>query len=138
MSISGTSDQALRDWTDERMSHRNVELLSLYNSYCNFGMGKNGSTEGLDGRPQMDNARFAKFCRELILDKLVTSTDADIIFNKVKKTARKLEFAQFQEALKLLAEKKYPKNPVCYSLLIDAILQKGSGPTVNATVYYFS
>ncbi|KAF4642269.1 p25-alpha family protein [Toxoplasma gondii] len=46
--------------------------------------------------------------RARVLDgKSLTSVDADLIFVKVKtKTARKIDYPQFEDALKLVAEKK--------------------------------
>ena len=54
------------------------DLESVFKSFCAFGAGK-------DGIALMDNAKFAKFFRDLkLLDKKVTATDVDITFNKVK------------------------------------------------------
>ena len=59
----------------------------------------------------MDGAKFVKFARDChIIDKKITTTDIDIIFNKVKeKGERKINFEQFQKALPLLAKLSFPK-----------------------------
>lgn len=56
----------------------------------------------------MDLNRFQKLTRDTkILDKKLTSTDIDIIFNKVKpKTDRKIDFDMFEDALKEMAKLK--------------------------------
>lgn len=54
------------------------QMEQLFSSYCAFGASK-------DAAPLMDNSKLAKMTRDTkILDKKVTSTDIDIIFNKVK------------------------------------------------------
>ena len=56
----------------------NVE--QVFQSFCAFGAGS--------GVAMMDNAKFAKFFRDLkLLDKKVTATDVDIIFSKIKRFA---------------------------------------------------
>jgi len=47
--------------------------------------------------PEMDGKTFAKMSKDTkILDKLLTATDIDLIFAKVKdKAARKINFTQF-------------------------------------------
>ena len=55
---------------------KKMSVESVFNSFCSFGAGK-------DGAAMMDNAKFAKFFRDLkLLDKKLTSTDIDIIFNR--------------------------------------------------------
>ena len=60
------------------------------------------------GAKEMDGRQFAKLTKDCgILDKKLTSTDIDLIFAKVKdKTARKITFAQFQNAVGQMATKK--------------------------------
>eukprot|EP00112_Aurelia_sp_Birch-Aquarium-sp1_P007970 Seg187.11 transcript_id=Seg187.11/GoldUCD/mRNA.D3Y31 product="Tubulin polymerization-promoting protein family member 2" protein_id=Seg187.11/GoldUCD/D3Y31 len=95
----------------------------LFKSYCTFG--------AKDAAPLMDNAKFAKFARDTgILDKKLTSTDIDIIFSKVKaKTERKITFKQFQDALKLLAEKKYGSASDIGKL--ESVILKTEGPKTS-------
>ena len=49
-----------------------------------------------------------------------------------RKSERKITFDQFREALKLLAEKKYPGDADGAKKLEDFVLQ-GKGPTGNKT-----
>ena len=83
-----------------------MSLEEVFKSFCAFGAGKDG------GVAMMDNGKFAKLARDLkLLDKKLTATDVDIIFNRTEvkpKTARKITFQQFKVAVKLMAEKKYP------------------------------
>ena len=53
---------------------------------------------------------------------------------------RKINFKQFQEALKLLAEKKYPGDAEGYNKLKEVIIQAKGPATTGATVSlnYFS
>ncbi|XP_057291302.1 tubulin polymerization-promoting protein family member 2-like isoform X2 [Hydractinia symbiolongicarpus] len=79
-------------------------MEDVFKSFCAFGAGKNDVA-------LMDGSKFAKFARDMkLLDKKLTATDVDIIFNRTEvkpKAERKIKFQQFQVALKLLAEKKY-------------------------------
>lgn len=95
-------------------------LYAVFESFCQFGStrdlsstpsAKTNSTSRLN-QAQMDGSKFAKFTRDCdLLDKTITPTEVDITFNKVKaKTERKITFAQFKEALKLIARKKYPSK----------------------------
>ncbi|XP_062500770.1 tubulin polymerization-promoting protein family member 2-like, partial [Corticium candelabrum] len=119
--------------SQQRTTNKRTPLListameDIFKSFCAFGSGKESTA-------LMDNAKFAKFARDTkILDKKLTSTDVDIIFNKVKgKSERKITFDQFREALKLLAEKKYPGDADGAKKLEDFVLQ-GKGPTGNKT-----
>jgi len=55
------------------------DLEVVFESFCAFGAGKDGSA------PQMDGAKFGKLFRDLkLLDKKLTSTDVDIVFAKAK------------------------------------------------------
>jgi len=60
------------------------------------------------GAKDMDGRQFVKLAKDCsLLDKKVTTTDIDLIFAKVKdKSVRKITFAQFQQALDLIATKK--------------------------------
>jgi len=60
------------------------------------------------GAKDMDGRQFAKLSKDCtLLDKKLTSTDIDLIFAKVKdKAARKITFAQFQQAVEQIANKK--------------------------------
>jgi len=60
------------------------------------------------GQPEMDGKTFAKMAKDTkILDKALTATDIDLIFAKVKaKTARKIDYSQFQKGIEECATKK--------------------------------
>jgi len=83
-------------------------MEGVFKSFCVFGGGAK------DGVSMMDNSKFAKLARDLkLLDKKLTATDIDIIFNRTEvkaKTERKITFKQFKVAVKLMAEKKFPNN----------------------------
>ncbi|NXD74368.1 TPPP2 protein, partial [Eolophus roseicapillus] len=63
----------------------------------------------------MTGKNFSKMCKECgVMDgKAVTSTDVDIVFNKVKAMgARTITFAEFQQAMKELCVKRFKnKSP---------------------------
>ncbi|XP_003213640.2 tubulin polymerization-promoting protein family member 2 [Meleagris gallopavo] len=63
----------------------------------------------------MTGKNFSKMCKECgVMDgKAVTSTDIDIVFNKVKtKGARTINFAEFQQAMKEICVKRFKgKSP---------------------------
>ncbi|XP_047138925.1 tubulin polymerization-promoting protein family member 2 [Hydra vulgaris] len=101
-------------------------MESVFKSFCAFGSRKDETVD------LMDNAKFSKLARDLkILDKKLTSTDVDIIFNKVKsKTERKITYHQFEDGVKLMAEKKYPGDAEGYNKLKD-LINSGSGPTAS-------
>jgi len=118
----------------------NEELHGVFTSFCSFGSSRslNGSLSSLED-PTMDGAKWAKFCRDSgIISKQITTTDVDIFFNKVKgKTARRIDFKEFREALRLIAEKRYgaSKSPTeAYTLLVREIINKDTRPIAQATV----
>jgi len=101
-------------------------MEDVYRSFCAFGAEKGGAA------PLMEGAKFAKLCRDLnLLDRSVTPTDVDIIFSKVKpKTERKINFSQFNEALRQLAEKKFPGDPDALEKMQEMVIQ-GKGPIAH-------
>lgn len=60
------------------------------------------------GAKEMEGRQLAKLAKDCsLLDKKLTSTDVDLIFAKVKdRTARKINFSQFQQVLDQFATKK--------------------------------
>lgn len=103
-------------------------MEEIFKTFCAFGGDKTLSAPAA----MLDGAKFAKMTKDLnLLDKNLSTTDVDIIFTKVKQKAeRKITFAQFQEALKLLAEKKYPG---CTDALekLQAKMLEGKGPLAH-------
>lgn len=85
---------------------------------------------GFAGGAQMDGKTFAKVAKDCkLLDKGLTATDIDLIFAKVKdKAERKISYAQFENALKLCAEKK--KNSVDD---VKAAVMAAGGPKFAGT-----
>jgi hypothetical protein len=91
----------------------------------------------LNNDSSMDNQRFNKFCKDckIIDGKNITSTDCDIIFNKMKsKGARRIEWNTFVSIFRELAQKKYPsKNSQdAYIQLLAHVADKG--PIARGTV----
>ncbi|KAI8822048.1 p25-alpha-domain-containing protein [Fimicolochytrium jonesii] len=112
------------------------DLREIFDAFCAFGSNRNLAT-GEAGGNTMDGAKFAKFARDnkLIDNKKVTSTDVDIVFNKVKpKGARKIDWNGFIEGLTLVAEKKTGKQGRdALDAVIGLILKKGGGPIATGT-----
>ncbi len=82
------------------------------------------------GSHEMDGRQFAKLCKDAgLLDKKLTATDVDLIFAKVKdKSARKISYSQFENALGQFATKKgVQKDDVAKALL------KCGGPKLQGT-----
>lgn len=78
----------------------------------------------------MDGKTFAKLAKDTkILDKVLTATDIDLIFAKVKdKAARKINKVQFITAIEHCAAKK----KITFDALQDKILSVG-GPVFSGT-----
>ena len=68
----------------------------MFNAYC-------GKETTMDGKS------FAKLAKDLKLvdNKSLNATDVDLIFAKIKeKTARRINFSEFQNGLSLIAQKR--------------------------------
>jgi hypothetical protein len=111
------------------------EIESAFNAFCAFGSARGKSNTDLSAINSMDNQRFAKFCKDCgIVKGDVTTTDVDIIFNKVKqKTSRRIDFTEFSSALGLLAEIRYKKidKSEAKQKLISDILKSGGAPKLE-------
>jgi len=85
------------------------KLREIFHSFAQFG--SKNSLKGSVSAVTIDNSKFAKLCKETkVVNKACTTTDVDIIFNKVKpKTERRIDFDAFKEALRQLAEKRFPQ-----------------------------
>lgn len=83
------------------------------------------------GKPSMDGRSFTKLCKDCkLVDKKFATTDADLLFSKVKpKGQRGLALSEFMYALELLAQKK----GVNASGVLASVAASG-GPVLNATV----
>uniref|UniRef100_A0A8D0GGG0 Tubulin polymerization promoting protein family member 2 n=1 Tax=Sphenodon punctatus TaxID=8508 RepID=A0A8D0GGG0_SPHPU len=86
-------------------------MSALETAFRKFAMYGDTAATGND----MTGKNFSKMCKECgVMDgKAVTSTDVDIVFNKVKtKGARNITFAEFQQAMKELCGKRFKgKSP---------------------------
>jgi len=82
------------------------------------------------GKQDMDNKSFAKLAKDLkLLDKKLTATDVDLIFNKIKeRTARRITFDQFMSGLEQFAEKKHVGINV-----VTAVVASSQGPILKGT-----
>lgn len=82
------------------------------------------------GAPDMDGKTFAKMAKDTkILDKLLTATDIDLIFAKIKdKAARKITYPQFEKGIHECATKK--KKPFDE---VEASILKIGGPVFHGT-----
>lgn len=82
------------------------------------------------GSAAMDGRTFVKLCKDCkIFCKLYTTTDADLIFAKVKqKGAKTITAAEFEQALQLIAEKK----KIGFQELVSQ-LAGSEGPVYNGT-----
>lgn len=107
-------------------SSKMSDLHGLFDSFCAFGAG----AAAAGAVHEMDNAKFAKFTRDCrLLDKKLVPASVDIIFSKVKdKTARKINFKQFDQACHLLAEAK----GISYDELVSSVCAIG-GPAKSGT-----
>ncbi|KAJ3031065.1 UNVERIFIED_CONTAM: hypothetical protein HDU68_006653 [Siphonaria sp. JEL0065] len=113
------------------------ELRNTFERFCAFGRGSVGSSlDSLTGGSTMDGAKWAKFARDstLIDNKKITSTDIDIIFNKVKaKNSRRIDWDEFQAAVRLVAEKKYPEKHAqdAFTQVMYDVCVRAQGPLAN-------
>eukprot|EP01065_Artemidia_motanka_P008551 TRINITY_DN14307_c0_g1_i1.p1 TRINITY_DN14307_c0_g1~~TRINITY_DN14307_c0_g1_i1.p1 ORF type:complete len:440 (+),score=142.74 TRINITY_DN14307_c0_g1_i1:73-1392(+) len=105
--VGGLLDGDAVNWT---------AVQEVFNAFCAFGAGRSGSRSGAE----MDNAKFAKFCKETgIVDKHFTPTDADLVFSKVKpKGGRTVDFATFKSGalVEIAARKKCTVEQVVGSM----------------------
>ncbi|NWH25186.1 TPPP2 protein, partial [Grus americana] len=90
---------------------RSSKMSEVENAFRKFAVYGDTSASG----NEMTGKNFSKMCKECgVMDgKAVTSTDVDIVFNKVKtKGARTITFAEFQQAMKELCGKRFKgKSP---------------------------
>jgi hypothetical protein len=97
-------------------------LQAAFEAFASFGAGP---------QTEMDNAKFIKLCKEAgLIDTKFTTTDADLLFSKIKaKGARKITFSQFADlALPEIATKK-KSTPEAIAAQVQA-----ASPQARATV----
>jgi hypothetical protein len=99
-----------------------AHLQDAFEAFASFGTGP---------QRDMDNSHFSKMCKECgLVDKVFTTTDVDLLFNKVKsKGERRITFLQFtQGIIPGIAQKKKMSE--------EAVAEKiqSSNPQARATV----
>lgn len=82
------------------------------------------------GAAAMDGRTFVKLCKDCkVFCKLYTTTDADLIFAKVKQKGTKtITAAEFEQAIQLIAEKK----KIGFQELVSQLSNSG-GPVYSGT-----
>ncbi|NWZ59461.1 TPPP2 protein, partial [Haliaeetus albicilla] len=109
------------------------KMSEVENTFRKFAIYGDTSASGND----MTGKNFSKMCKECgVMDgKAVTSTDIDIVFNKVKtKGARTITFAEFQQAMKELCSKRFKgKSPEEALQAVYGLLEGKEPGSVGAT-----
>ncbi|KFP45470.1 Tubulin polymerization-promoting protein family member 2, partial [Chlamydotis macqueenii] len=111
-------------------SSKMSELENTFHKFAIYG-DKSASGNNMTGK------NFSKMCKECgVMDgKSVTSTDIDIVFNKVKtKGAHTITFAEFQQAMKELCRKRFKDKSMEEALQAVYSLIEGKEPgNIGAT-----
>ncbi|NXU24768.1 TPPP2 protein, partial [Thalassarche chlororhynchos] len=109
------------------------KMSEVENAFRKFAIYGDTSASGND----MTGKNFSKMCKECgVMDgKAVTSTDIDIVFNKVKtKGARTITFAEFQQAMKELCCKRFKgKSPEEALQAVYGLIEGKEPGSVGAT-----
>lgn len=104
----------------DRSKLEGASLEEVFRAYCGR-------------KPDMEGKQFTKLCKDSGLIKgNFTATEADIVFTKAKsKGQRRIPFYQFEDAVRLIAEKKGVAVPV----IVDIITGSGAaeGPVLSGT-----
>uniref|UniRef100_A0A0G4HN69 EF-hand domain-containing protein n=1 Tax=Chromera velia CCMP2878 TaxID=1169474 RepID=A0A0G4HN69_9ALVE len=90
------------------------------------------------GATELDGKSFAKLSKDCaLLDKKLTATDIDLIFAKVKdKSARKITFQQFIDALDHMATKKGISKEDLAAKIVATGGPKFTGTKAEAVKFY--
>jgi hypothetical protein len=115
-------------------------LYSIFSAFAAFGGDRATHAVIPASEPSLDSAKFAKLCRDcnLIDGQLLTPQAVDIVFAKAKGSPkfRRLDFAQFQKALALLAEVKFGSNPdgplAIFAQVVASGTSVGGGPQLDS------
>ena len=105
------------------------DLQGAFEAFASFGTGP---------QTEMDNSHFSKMCKECkIIDKSWTSTDCDLLFNKIKsKGARKITFSQFRDlAIPDIANRK-KVSPESIIATIQSSSPASSGTKADAVKFH--
>jgi len=86
----------------------------------------------------MDGREFMKFCKDTkLIGSGYTKTDVDIVFSKVvPKGKRRMDFANFKDACRIIAGKRRCKNCDVQSLVSDSSGPKLVGTQAEATRFH--
>ncbi|XP_077773315.1 tubulin polymerization-promoting protein family member 2-like isoform X2 [Podarcis muralis] len=105
------------------------ELEKTFRKFAVYGETSNSGNE-------ITGKNFSKMLKECdVMDgKFVTSTDVDIVFNKVKtKGARNMNYIEFQQAVKELSRKRFQAKSPEEALLATYQLMEGKEPASTGT-----
>ncbi|NXC48809.1 TPPP2 protein, partial [Penelope pileata] len=108
------------------------KMAGLEDSFRKFAVYGDTAANGSN----MTGKNFSKMCKECgVMDgKAVTSTDIDILFNKVKaKGARTITFAEFQQAMKEISVKRFKGKSAEEALQAVYGLIEGKEPGSTST-----
>lgn len=108
-----------------------AHLEDIFYAYCNFGSAGGGR--------EMDNAKFAKLCRESGLQdgRIVSPASVDITFSRVKPPGRRtIGFEDFIIAISELAHAKYPaaSREEAFTAACGVIIEAGGPALVRTAV----
>jgi len=107
-----------------------ADLQQAFEAFASFGTGPTR---------EMDNSHFSKMLKEckIIDGKTFTTTDADLLFNKVKaKGERKLTFAAFRDgAIPEIAAKK-KTTPEAIADVVSSSAPQSSGTKAEAVKFH--
>jgi hypothetical protein len=105
------------------------QLQATFEAFASFGVAPTH---------EMDSAHFSKMLKEAkIIDKHFTTTDADLIFSKIKaKGDRKINFAQFRDkGMPEIASKKNTTPDHLAAMLVESAPQS-SGTKAEAVKFH--
>eukprot|EP00659_Diplonema_papillatum_P009157 gene9157-14200_t len=107
----------------------NKHLLRLFETFISFGAGQHGKSE-------MDNSRFAKFCKDAKLyDRTFTAIDADLLFSKVKPKDDKASTVYEEAKIMVWVSVALPEIARRKNMQTADLVKKleGLSPSTNAT-----
>ncbi|XP_006031384.2 tubulin polymerization-promoting protein family member 2-like [Alligator sinensis] len=115
--------------TEQGQEHLLIQprMSELEKAFCKFATYGDTAATGND----MTCKNFSKLCKDCgVMDgKAVTSTDVDIVFNKVKtKGARTINFVEFQQSMKELCGKRFKSKSPEEALQAVYALIEGKDP----------
>ncbi|KAI5686426.1 p25alpha [Leishmania braziliensis] len=102
---------------------------TIFEAFASFGSGPS---------KEMDNSHFSKMLKECkIIGKTFTSTDADLLFSKVKaKEARRISFTEFREKAIPEVAAKMKKTPEEIETMITNAAPKSNSTKADAVRFH--